>query len=117
MLCRRYCVSEGDSDACGRFGDVETARRESRIQENPSMANSKAASRASTSAASRKSASRHYRSSSTGFGQISFPGTQMPATLSNEPVALMAEIDGSPILIRILVGDLPAEMQSDDGYF
>jgi DNA-binding winged helix-turn-helix (wHTH) protein len=41
----------------------------------------------------------------------------MPATLPNEPVALMAEIDGSPILIRILVGDLPAEMQSDDGYF
>jgi DNA-binding winged helix-turn-helix (wHTH) protein len=81
------------------------------------MANSKAVSRASTSAASRKSASRHYRASSTGLGQISVPGSQMPATLPNEPVALMAEIDGSPILIRILVGDLPAEMQSDDGYF
>jgi DNA-binding winged helix-turn-helix (wHTH) protein len=38
-------------------------------------------------------------------------------TLPNETVELMAEIDGSPVLIRILVGDLPAGMQFDDGYF
>jgi DNA-binding response OmpR family regulator len=32
-------------------------------------------------------------------------------------VALVAEIDGSPILIRVLVRNLPAEMQFEDGSF
>jgi DNA-binding winged helix-turn-helix (wHTH) protein len=80
------------------------------------MANSKAASRGSMPADSSKSATRRRRTWSTGPEQLSAPGTQMPATLPNEPIDLMAEIDGSAVLIRILIGDLPAETQFDDGY-
>jgi DNA-binding winged helix-turn-helix (wHTH) protein len=37
----------------------------------------------------------------------------MPQTLQNERTEVLADIDGMPILVRFLVGDIPAEMQSD----
>jgi DNA-binding winged helix-turn-helix (wHTH) protein len=37
----------------------------------------------------------------------------MPQTLTNERVELLVDIDGLPVLVRFLVGDIPAEMQSD----
>src|SRR5260370_507796 len=66
-----------------------------------------------------RSASIHFLNSSTGLGQHqSFvPSTQMPPTLRNEIAELLAEIYGLPILVRFLVKDLPAEMQSSDGHF
>ena len=36
----------------------------------------------------------------------------MPQTLQNETAELLADIDGLPVLVRFLVGDIPAEMQS-----
>jgi DNA-binding winged helix-turn-helix (wHTH) protein len=41
----------------------------------------------------------------------------MPPTLRNEIAELLAEIHGLPILVRFLVKDLTAEMQSNDGHF
>jgi len=38
---------------------------------------------------------------------------QTPATLRNGRTELMADIDGLPVLFRILVEDLPAHLQSD----
>jgi DNA-binding response OmpR family regulator len=37
----------------------------------------------------------------------------MPQTLTNERAKLLVDIDGLPVLVRFLVGDIPAEMQSD----
>jgi DNA-binding winged helix-turn-helix (wHTH) protein len=37
----------------------------------------------------------------------------MPQTLQNERTEVLADIDGMPILVRFLVGDITAEMQSD----
>jgi DNA-binding winged helix-turn-helix (wHTH) protein len=66
-----------------------------------------------------RSASIHLLNSSTRLGQHqSFvPNTQMPPTLRNEIAELLADIDGLPILVRFLVKDLPAEMQSNGGDF
>src|SRR5260370_42517071 len=66
-----------------------------------------------------RSASIHFLNSSTGLGQHqSFvPSTQMPPTLRNEIAELLAEIYGLPILVRFLVKELPAEMQSCAGPF
>jgi DNA-binding winged helix-turn-helix (wHTH) protein len=37
----------------------------------------------------------------------------MPATLPNEMAELLIDVDGMPVLIRLLVKNVPAEMQSD----
>src|SRR5229473_3067610 len=85
------------------------------------MANSKTGLRESASADSRtsepRSASIHFLNSSTRLGQrqSSVPSTQMPPTLRNETAELLADIDGLSILVRFIVKDLPAEMQSNDG--
>jgi DNA-binding winged helix-turn-helix (wHTH) protein len=81
------------------------------------MATSRTASRRSAPAGSRRPTSAHYRTSSTRPGPRSVPEPRIPPGLRNEPVALVAEIDGSPILIRVLVRNLPAEMQFEDGSF
>jgi DNA-binding winged helix-turn-helix (wHTH) protein len=39
--------------------------------------------------------------------------TPMPQTLTNERAELLVDIDGLPVLVRFLVGDIPTEMQSD----
>jgi DNA-binding winged helix-turn-helix (wHTH) protein len=44
------------------------------------------------------------------------PRTQ-PPTLRNGMAELLADVDGLSILVRFLVKDLPAEVQSDDGDF
>jgi DNA-binding winged helix-turn-helix (wHTH) protein len=38
--------------------------------------------------------------------------TPMPQTLQNERAEILADIDGLPVLVRFLVGDIPAEMLS-----
>jgi hypothetical protein len=81
------------------------------------MANSKTAAHESTPTDLRRSASVHFLTSSTRPGQRSVPSTQMLPTSRNEPVALLADIDGVPTLIRFLATDLPGEMQFNDGYF
>jgi DNA-binding winged helix-turn-helix (wHTH) protein len=40
-------------------------------------------------------------------------GTQTPPALRNETAELLADIDGLPILVRFLVKDVPADIQSD----
>jgi DNA-binding winged helix-turn-helix (wHTH) protein len=37
----------------------------------------------------------------------------MPPTLRNEMAELLVDVDGLPVLVRLLVNDVPAEMQSD----
>jgi DNA-binding winged helix-turn-helix (wHTH) protein len=39
--------------------------------------------------------------------------TQKPIRLRNEMTELLSDIDGLPILVRLLVKDIPAEMQAD----
>src|ERR1700730_7714929 len=39
--------------------------------------------------------------------------SQTPPALRNETAELLADIDGVPILVRFLVKDVPADMQSD----
>lgn len=60
-------------------------------------------------------ASAHLLSSSTSARQHKniARSTRLPPTLLNEMAELTADIDGLPILVRILFKDLPAEMQSD----
>jgi DNA-binding winged helix-turn-helix (wHTH) protein len=77
------------------------------------MAISKAAPR--ESADLRRRASTHFRTSPTRPGPRPAAEPSISRALRNEPVALVAEIDGSPILIRLLVGNLPAENQFSDG--
>ena len=62
-----------------------------------------------------KSASIHVLNSPTRPGQHrSFVrGTQTPPALRNEMAELQADIDGLPILVRLVVEDVPAGMQSD----
>jgi DNA-binding winged helix-turn-helix (wHTH) protein len=43
--------------------------------------------------------------------------TRMPVILRNEMAELVTEIDGLPILVRVLVKDRPAGRQSSDGDF
>ena len=87
------------------------------------MANSQTGLREFASADSRtsepRSASIHFLNSSTKLRQhqSSVPSTQMPRTLRNETAELLADIDGLSILVRFIVKDLPAEMQSNDGDF
>jgi DNA-binding winged helix-turn-helix (wHTH) protein len=81
------------------------------------MATSKTASHGSAPAGLRRPPSAHYRTSSTRHGPRSVPEPRIPPTLRNEPVALVAEIDGSPILIRFLVSNLPVDMRFEDGPF
>jgi DNA-binding response OmpR family regulator len=79
------------------------------------MAISKAAPRESTAADLRRRASAHFRTSPTRPGVRPVAEPAISRALRNEPVALVAEIDGSPILIRLLVKNLPAEAQFTDG--
>jgi DNA-binding winged helix-turn-helix (wHTH) protein len=62
-----------------------------------------------------RSASIHLLDSSTRSGKHrrAAPSTQMPPTLQNEMAELLADIDGLPILVRLLVQDIPAEKQSE----
>jgi DNA-binding winged helix-turn-helix (wHTH) protein len=62
-----------------------------------------------------RSAAIHLLNSSTGFRQhrSAARSTPMPATLPNEIAELLVDVDGVPVLIRLLVKDVPAEMQSD----
>jgi DNA-binding winged helix-turn-helix (wHTH) protein len=60
-----------------------------------------------------RSASIHLLDSSTRPGEHRKAlSTPMPQTLQNETAELLADIDGLPVLVRFLVGDIPAEMQS-----
>ena len=79
------------------------------------MAISKAAPRESTAADLRRRASQPFRTSSTRPGPRPVAEPSISRALCNEPVAFVAEIDGSPILIRLLVRNLPAETQFTDG--
>jgi DNA-binding winged helix-turn-helix (wHTH) protein len=61
-----------------------------------------------------RSASIHLLDSSTRPGEHrKAPSTPMPQTLQNEGAELLADIDGLPVLVRFLVGDIPAEVQLD----
>ena len=79
------------------------------------MATSKTVSRASAQADVRSMAAAHFRTSPTGFGTRSATKPRISPTSRNEPVALVAEIDGSPVLIRFLVGNLAAQTDFNDG--
>jgi DNA-binding winged helix-turn-helix (wHTH) protein len=62
-----------------------------------------------------RSASIHLLSPSTRPGQhrSAVRSTRMPPALRNEMAELLVDVDGLPVLIRFLVNDVPAEMQSD----
>ncbi len=61
------------------------------------------------------SASVHLLNSPAGpvWHQHSVHGTQMPAAWRNETAELLADIDGLPILVRLRLSDVPAEVRSD----
>jgi DNA-binding winged helix-turn-helix (wHTH) protein len=81
------------------------------------MATSKVAARESAPSDLRRFASTHFRTSPARPGPRLVAEAPMSRPLRNEPVALVAEIEGSPILIRFLVRNLPAETQFRDGRF
>jgi DNA-binding winged helix-turn-helix (wHTH) protein len=81
-----------------------------------SMAVSKAL-RGSVTGDLRKSASTCFGTSPTRPAPRPAPESRVSPTSRNEPVALVAEIDGSPVLIRFLLKDLPAQTRLDDGHF
>jgi hypothetical protein len=62
------------------------------------------------------SASIHFFNPSTQLGRQHnhVQGTGMPPTLWNEMVEFQADIDGLPILFRLLVKDVPTEVQSGE---
>jgi DNA-binding winged helix-turn-helix (wHTH) protein len=59
-------------------------------------------------------ASVHLLNSATGPGQprSAVRSSRMPPTLRNEMAELLVDVDGLPVLVRLLVTDAPAEMQS-----
>jgi DNA-binding winged helix-turn-helix (wHTH) protein len=61
-----------------------------------------------------RSASIHMLNSSTRAGQhrSAARSAWVPSTLQNEMAELLVDVDGFPVLIRLLVTDVPAEMQS-----
>jgi DNA-binding winged helix-turn-helix (wHTH) protein len=61
-----------------------------------------------------RSAPIHLLNSSTRAGQhwSAVRSTRVPPTLRNETAELLVDIDGLPVLVRLLVTDVPAEMQS-----
>jgi DNA-binding winged helix-turn-helix (wHTH) protein len=79
------------------------------------MALSKATSRGSVPGDLRRSTSTHFRTSPTRPASRSVAEPRIAGASRNEPVALVAEIDGAPILIRFLLKNLPAEAQLNDG--
>jgi DNA-binding winged helix-turn-helix (wHTH) protein len=62
----------------------------------------------------RRSASIHLLNSATRTGQhhSAVRSTRVAPTLRNETAELLVDVDGSPVLVRLLVADVPAEMQS-----
>ena len=62
-----------------------------------------------------RSAARHLLSSSARAGQHQrvVRSTRAPPTVRHEMAELLADIDGLPILVRLLFKDIPAKMQSD----
>jgi DNA-binding response OmpR family regulator len=62
-----------------------------------------------------RSASVHLLSSSARAGQHQsvVRSTRVPPTLRSETAELLTDIDGLPVLVRFLIKDIPAEMQSD----
>jgi DNA-binding winged helix-turn-helix (wHTH) protein len=62
----------------------------------------------------RRSASIHLLNSATRTGthQSAARSTRVPPTFRNEMAELLVDVDGSPVLVRLLVTDVPAEMQS-----
>ena len=62
----------------------------------------------------RRSASIHLLNSATRPGQHrgAVRSMRVPPTLRNEAAELLVDVDGSPVLVRLLVTDVPAEMQS-----
>jgi DNA-binding winged helix-turn-helix (wHTH) protein len=62
-----------------------------------------------------RSASIHLLNSSTRPGErrCAVPSTPTPPSLQNEMAEFLADIDGIPILVRFLVKDMSAKMQSD----
>src|SRR3984957_718245 len=52
-------------------------------------------------------------SSRPGLGRTPVRRMQMPATLRDGIAEILADIDGLPVLFRILVKDAPAQIQSD----
>src|SRR5882757_8883691 len=61
-----------------------------------------------------RSASIYSLNSSTRAGQhrSAARSTRAPPTLRNEMAELLVDVDGLPVLVRLLVTDVPAEMQS-----
>jgi DNA-binding winged helix-turn-helix (wHTH) protein len=61
-----------------------------------------------------RSASIHLLTSSTKAGEhrSAVRSTRMPPTSQNEMAELLIDVDGLPILVRFVVKDVPAEMQS-----
>jgi DNA-binding winged helix-turn-helix (wHTH) protein len=57
----------------------------------------------------------YLRDSSAGLGQHqnSIGSTRMPATWRNGMAELLADIDGLPVLFRVVVKDVPAQVQAD----
>jgi DNA-binding winged helix-turn-helix (wHTH) protein len=62
-----------------------------------------------------RSASIHLLNSSTRAGQhrSAVRSTPVPATLRNEMAELLVDVDGVPVLVRLLVKDAPAQMRFD----
>jgi DNA-binding response OmpR family regulator len=87
------------------------------------MANYKTGSReftpAESSTSELRSASIHFLDSSTGPAQhqSTVSGTQVPPTFRNETAAILADLDGLPILVCLVVKNLRAETQSNDSAF
>src|SRR5271154_2015414 len=69
---------------------------------------------ANTTTSDLRSASIHLLNSPTGHeGHRNLARcAPMPPTLRNETTEILADIDGIPILVRVLVKDIPAEVQS-----
>jgi DNA-binding winged helix-turn-helix (wHTH) protein len=62
-----------------------------------------------------RSASIHWLSSSTKaeHERNNVRGRRVPQKLRNEMAEFLTDIDGLPVLVRLLIKDIPAEMQSD----
>ena len=88
-----------------------------RYNSNRKMLNQTAPTLVGTGSGAAASRPMHLRTPSSRPGQHRgfIRRTGIPATLQNGTAEVMADIDGLPVLFRILVNDAPAEMPPDVG--
>jgi hypothetical protein len=111
-LNRRFAAVCGQPDF-NRFEDI-TMRAHNNSSHTPDRMDSVFAS-ADSATSEPRSASIHLLSSSARAGQHQrvVRSTRAPPTVRHEMAELLADIDGLPILVRLLFKDIPAKMQSD----